>query len=223
MTHHLSRSLVLWLSVMLAMCIVGCASSTPTLVVLTLAPALVPTTAPTMQPDDVIATKVAITQTAIGIDAAVAATLTAAAPVPTLIPTPLSTLTLIPTSPPRPTSVPLLPTPELAEPAQGGVYQSPITFQWRGSPGTGQSYQVIAYHLVSGYVHQSGPLTSLAWTTDLPAEKFGEWRWKVCVIRSGTTVATSAEGMFWFDPFPNKPTPPGPTVPPAPTTEGYPP
>jgi hypothetical protein len=42
-----------------------------------------------------------------------------------------------------------------------------------------------------------------SWTTDLPADRFGEWHWRVSVVANGTAVATSSEWMFWFQPFGN--------------------
>jgi serine/threonine protein kinase len=90
---------------------------------------------------------------------------------------------------------------ELVAPAQGGEYKSPVTCQWRGSLSAGQAYQVTLYHPASGHTIQSEPLTNQSWTTDLPGET-GEWRWRVSVVKNGTTVTTSPEGMFWYNPFP---------------------
>ncbi len=114
-------------------------------------------------------------------------------PVPTATPT---------TSSPPPTTAPSATTPQLVSPGQGGSYQSPITFQWRGSLQTDQAYQVTAYHVGSGDMIQSALLTSQDWTAELPAERVGEWRWEVAVVQEQSRVATSSEGMFWFDPFP---------------------
>jgi len=110
--------------------------------------------------------------------------------------------------PPAPAQVPVaMPTlaprataPEPVAPTQGGEYQSPVTFQWGGSLGAGQAYQVTARHAESGYVIQSGPLTDHSWTADLPADKYGEWRWAVAVMHGEKTLATSSECMFWFNP-----------------------
>ena len=85
-------------------------------------------------------------------------------------------------------------------PAQGGEYRSPVTFQWGGSLGAGQAYQVTARHAGSGYAIQSGLLTDHSWTADLPADRYGEWHWVVTVVQSGKTVGTSSEWMFWFNP-----------------------
>jgi serine/threonine protein phosphatase PrpC len=93
--------------------------------------------------------------------------------------------------------------PALVAPPQGARDQvNPITFQWRGSLSAGQVYQVTAYHPESGERVDSGPLAVPAWSTHLPAERHGEWRWTVSVIQEGRVVATSDEGMFWFNPIP---------------------
>jgi hypothetical protein len=39
------------------------------------------------------------------------------------------------------------------------------------------------------------------WEPDLPAERFGEWRWQVSVVSEGKVLVSSDEQMFWFDPF----------------------
>ncbi len=87
-------------------------------------------------------------------------------------------------------------------PEQGQTYSNPITFRWEGKLGTGQSYQVLAWHRESGYSVQSPLLTTTEWTASLPGDKFGEWRWNVSVVQGGRPLATSTEGMFWFNPFP---------------------
>lgn len=132
---------------------------------------------------------------------------------PTPSPTPTSTPTLSPTvaPSPTPTSTPIPPptatlapprviTPEPVAPAQGKTYRNPITFEWSGALSAGQRYLVSAHHTVSGYVVQSELLTDQTWTTDLPAENYGEWRWTVSVVQRTRTVITSNEWMFWFDP-----------------------
>jgi hypothetical protein len=86
-------------------------------------------------------------------------------------------------------------------PSQGGTFKNPIGFQWGGSLGAGQSYQVTASHRGSGHVVQSGPLATAGWSTGLPNDKVGEWVWSVSVVQDGSAVATSSQGMFWFDPF----------------------
>ena len=139
--------------------------------------------------------------------------------------TPRATETSTPTTTPLPTateaanptvtSAPSATTPQLVAPAQGGSYQSPVTFQWSGTLGTGQAYQVTARHTNSGDVIQSGGLTGESWSAELPGERFGEWRWTVSVVQGGRVVTTSSEWMFWFDPNPggeDEPTPGSPPV-----------
>jgi hypothetical protein len=93
-------------------------------------------------------------------------------------------------------------------------------FQWAGSLGAGQSYQVTASHRASNHIIQSEPLATENWSTSLPDDKAGEWLWSVAVVQDGSAVITSSQGMFWFDPFgggggdgdgdgtPNTPAPP---------------
>ena len=128
------------------------------------------------------------------------ATVTAPAPMPfptttavpvTLMPFPtliVATMTPAPTLTPFPTPIPGATVPELIAPAQGLEYRSPLTFQWRGFLRAGQAYQVTARHTESGYVVQSGLLTDQSWAADLPAEKFGEWRWAVSVVQNRRTL-----------------------------------
>ncbi|MBU0705430.1 MAG: serine/threonine protein kinase [Chloroflexi bacterium] len=124
-------------------------------------------------------------------------------PTRTLPPTDTPTPTGTPTqAPPADTPVPQAIPPQLLAPAQGGEYASPVTFEWSGSLGAGQAYQVTAYNSGSGHTIQSDLLTTQNWTADLPGDQTGEWHWSVSVIQGGYTVATSTEGMFWFNPFP---------------------
>jgi serine/threonine-protein kinase len=126
---------------------------------------------------------------------------------PTETPTPRPTDTATPrptsavTSTPRPTDPPQVTAPQAVGPPQGGTYQNPISFQWNGSLGAGQAYQVTAYHPGSGEVVQSGALTDAAWVANLPEGRVGEWVWYVSVIQNGSAVTSSPESMFWFDPF----------------------
>jgi pSer/pThr/pTyr-binding forkhead associated (FHA) protein len=142
---------------------------------------------------------------------------------PTLVLTPTETIapTEVPTvQPTRPSvrtptrvapSVPQAVSLELVAPAQGVIDQlNPITFRWRGSLSGSQVYQVTAYHPESGERVGSGPLAVPTWTTNLPAERYGEWRWTVSVVQNGNTVTTSDEWMFWFNPFPRTEEPPQP-------------
>jgi hypothetical protein len=86
-------------------------------------------------------------------------------------------------------------------PSQGGTFKNPIVFEWGGSLGTGQSYQVTATHRGSGHVVQSGLLATESWSAGLPDDKVGEWVWSVSVVQDGSAITTSPQGMFWFDPF----------------------
>ena len=128
-----------------------------------------------------------------------------AAPSPTTTssPTPLPTPTSTPTPSPTATSTPPPATaPEPVAPALGRTYRNPITFEWRGSLSTSRTYRVTAWHVGSGYVIQSGLLTDQGWIVDLPAERYGEWRWTVSVTQGERAMATSPEWSFWFDPYP---------------------
>jgi len=137
------------------------------------------------------------------------------APTDTLMrqPSPIPTRTPAPI----PTPVPQATQPELTAPAQGMEYSNPVTFRWIGSLGAGQAYQVTAYHPGSDHTIQSELLMTQEWTTDLPAERFGEWRWRVSVVQGGKMVTTSYEWMFWFNPFPGTKQPPPKTPQPTET------
>jgi hypothetical protein len=115
------------------------------------------------------------------------------------LPTPTSTPTLSPTAtltPPPATA------PEPVAPDLGRTYGNPISFEWRGSLSAGWTYLVTAWHVGSGYVIQSGLLADQGWTVDLPAERYGEWRWTVSVTQGERMMATSPEWSFWFNPYP---------------------
>jgi serine/threonine protein kinase len=116
-------------------------------------------------------------------------------------PTATSAATAKPTAPPQETAPPQATTPQLMAPSQGGTFKNPIVFEWGGSLGTGQSYQVTATHRGSGHVVQSGLLATESWSAGLPDDKVGEWVWSVSVVQDGSAVTTSPQGMFWFDPF----------------------
>jgi serine/threonine protein kinase len=138
----------------------------------------------------------------------------AATPAPitsTKMPHPTRTSTKTPHPTRTPTETPRSPAtsarapaavPVLTFPEQGRTYQSPITFQWQGRLGTGQTYRVRVWHPKSGSSIQSSSLSTSSWTASLPGDKFGEWRWYVSVLQGGSVAVTSAEGMFWFNPFP---------------------
>ena len=202
----------LWVSLLLITSVGGCTNPTPT--------SVTATSVPTFPFEAQVATAVAATQT---FQASVAGTLTAAAPTPVWTPTPTRLIIPIPTiSPtitpipqPRVTSVPRANPPELFSPAPGSsVEKNPVAFKWHGSLSVGQSYKVIARHMDSGYVRESALLTGQAWDTDLPCDKFSEWRWKVHIFQAGEQLASSSEQFFWFCCFCGQPVPP---VPPKPT------
>jgi hypothetical protein len=137
--------------------------------------------------------------------------------------TPLPTSTFVPTPTPTPTPIPTIVKPELLEPLPGVTCRNPVTFKWSGSLAPGLVHQVTAQHLASGYVIQSERLLMDSWTVELPAERYGEWRWWVAVVSNQGVVAASVEWVFWFDPFPKTPTLPQPPTPtstyiPLPTT-----
>jgi hypothetical protein len=110
--------------------------------------------------------------------------------------------------------------PILRLPEQGLVYQNPITFQWEweGALAEGQAYQVSAWHPESDFTVQGPSLTDTSWTTSLPLEKLGEWRWNVSLLQDDSALITSAEGMFLFgSPSPSPSPPPvSPTPSPSP-------
>lgn len=92
--------------------------------------------------------------------------------------------------------------PELMEPQQGETLRNPILFEWRGSLSAGQSYQVKAWPKNDGeHTVQSDLLMTSSWSTDLPAELYGEWCWQVSVVSYGSVAATSTERFFWFNPY----------------------
>jgi serine/threonine protein kinase len=138
-------------------------------------------------------------------------------PMDTPRPSPVATDT-----PPPPTAIPTaapqVVEPVLVMPTQGGEYKNPITFQWNGSLSADQAYQVTAYHNDSQTVLQSELLTDPSWIGNLPADKYGEWRWRVSVVQGGSALTTSPEWMFWFTPFPGGGEPSGPPA--EPTREG---
>jgi len=119
-------------------------------------------------------------------------------PTPTA-PLPSSTPTLtISLPPPAP---PTLPSLTLLAPALGRTYRSPIVFEWQGSLGVGQVYQLSARHDGTDYGVQSGDLKDTYWKRDLPADQWGEWRWTVSVVEGGRILVTSPEWHFYFNPW----------------------
>lgn len=143
-------------------------------------------------------------------------------PSDTASPAPSKTLT--PSATPSLTLVPKAGTPELIAPFFGSENQNPIKFEWHGFLMSGEAYKVTVYHLKSRHTIQSGRLTTQQWTTNLPLERFGEWRWWVAVVRDEGTVVNSSEWMFWFQPYPGTREPtPSPSVMPFGTVTGGPP
>lgn len=119
---------------------------------------------------------------------------TSTASSPTLTSTPEVTLTSTPL--PRPAA------PKLTGPAQGGNSKNPVTFSWSGALASGQAFIVNARSVRTGKTFQSPAIYQTNWMVEIPGEDYGEWRWTVSVIGGGRTLATSGEGMFWFDPLP---------------------
>lgn len=119
---------------------------------------------------------------------------TSTASLPALTPTREATLTSTPL--PRPI------TPKLTGPAQGSNSKNPVTFSWSGSLASGQVFVVNARSVRTGKILQSSGVYQTSWVAEISGEDYGEWRWTVFVIGGGKTLATSAEGMFWFDPLP---------------------
>jgi hypothetical protein len=117
---------------------------------------------------------------------------------PTNTPTP--TTTPIPQATPTFTLLPII-QPEPLAPSSSGEHPNPITFEWSGNLGYNQQYQVIAIHN-SGYTLRSDPLTAQQWTTELPPEAFGEWKWRVAVLSGSREVTSSGEKVLWFNPMP---------------------
>jgi hypothetical protein len=89
-------------------------------------------------------------------------------------------------------------------PSQGGRYNNPITFKWRGSLSAGQTYQVTAILVkFPQYVVKSPLQTTSSWKTFDLDKGIGaqEYRWKVSVISDGKELIASPEWAFWFDPL----------------------
>ena len=135
---------------------------------------------------------------------------------PTRTPPPTHTLTRTPSPTPTVKRV-SAPSPVLTSPEQGRTYGSLITFQWEGTLFTGHTYLVRAWRSGSDFSIESPSLYTTSWTANLPAERYGEWRWNVSVLQGGSVIATSAEGMFWFAPFPDGHKEPEPGEEPIPT------
>ncbi|GEM_PF-4716645 len=154
------------------------------------------------------------------------------APTPTTTSTPMPTWTA--TSTPVPTSRAPSPTPgvvqpQLSSPAPGADISkvNQVTLEWTGILRANQAFRVMLRHVATGYTIQSPDLRDSTWTSGLPAERYGEYRWQVLVVQGENVVARSGEEWhFWFDPIgssggggESKPTPSGgqptPTEPPV--------
>jgi hypothetical protein len=150
-------------------------------------------------------------------------------PTNTLTHTPTNTPTDTPTSTatntPRPTTPrPQAVKPELISPTGDMWVERSVTFQWQGSLRSGQTYQVVATHVESGYSTET-TTTDTSWTTGLPADKDGKWVWSVSVLQGSSVVETSVQESFNFAPSGSgeggehdgpSPTPPKEHVTPAP-------
>lgn len=125
-----------------------------------------------------------------------------AAPLPPAIATPTATATPTPgpVTVPRSDAAPRTDVPVLIFPAEGRCYEYSPTFQWDGTLGLRLAHMVRVCN--GDFCLQSPPIFCCnSWMIDLPADRAGGWRWTVSVVRSNCDpVATSAEGMFWFNP-----------------------
>ncbi|MGC9334441.1 MAG: Stp1/IreP family PP2C-type Ser/Thr phosphatase, partial [Anaerolineae bacterium] len=106
----------------------------------------------------------------------------------------------VPTPAPTATPTPQPQAPVLIAPGGSTTQQSPVTFAWQGTLAPGQLFQVKVWHPETGTRTTSVPLTDLSWTTDLPAERSGEWLWQVSVLQNGNEVVSSDEWRFDFKP-----------------------
>ncbi len=138
------------------------------------------------------------------------ATRRTAAPIPTTTPTPTPTQTA--TRTPGPTRPLLSPTPGVVQPRQSSpalganiTRVSQVTLEWEGSLGGNQAFRVVLYHVNTGYTIQSPDLRISTWTTGLPAERYGEYRWQVVVVQGDTVLTRTDEWHFWFDPIGGSP------------------
>jgi eukaryotic-like serine/threonine-protein kinase len=132
-------------------------------------------------------------------------------PTPTTTPTPTvtATVTLTPTpsmtstrTTPSASPVPRAAPPQLQSPLSGQWVGNPVQFTWTGSLNAGQTYKVIARHVETGGFIESDLLTSPNWSTNLPTDKAGEWRWRIFVIMNNNELVASPEQEFGFNPKP---------------------
>lgn len=128
---------------------------------------------------------------------------------PAFTATPDATPRAVATATPKPATATR---PTLRAPAEGVTIQSPFVFRWDGRLASGQSYIVRARNTRTGYAVQSAALQNASWSVAVPGETYGEWKWTVSVVQGRSTLATSAESGFWFNPFPDSgPSTPEPT------------
>ena len=125
---------------------------------------------------------------------------------PIVTQTPTDTSTPTATYSPTPTlawvPTPLLP-PRLLSPLNEGSnsYTSPITFSWEGA---NVEYKVTLTHLGNEQLSaftcddsswcDSGWIQAFTWTTELPKQRFGFWKWQVEMRNN-----ESSSGNFWFN------------------------
>lgn len=125
---------------------------------------------------------------------------------PTKTPTVTQEATTEPSSTPRPSPTatptprpPMVMTPVLLEPAAGeDVTITTVTFRWEGRLNANQYFVVHLHHPEDGLTRESEALTATSWTTLLPGDKSGEWRWYVRVVPGDVQ---SQEQHFWFKPY----------------------
>lgn len=124
------------------------------------------------------------------------------APTPTPLPSPTPAPTEVSETPTPSraagTPVPRAEAPVPVSPSSGQWVQSPVTFQWRGSLRSGQSYRVVA-------THESGASTGCttsgnSCSASIAADKSGAWTWSVSVIQGGSVVESSSQASFNFAP-----------------------
>jgi serine/threonine protein kinase len=134
---------------------------------------------------------------------------------PTRRPTPTSvraTPTPRPTATPVPTNTatraaPLIVVPSLVAPQPGADLPTSAVFTWSGRLSAGQAYVVALTHVATQWVLTSPPLAQTTWSVELPAERYGEWRWRVTLTAGGVTLAQSAEAHFYLAPLSGQPGP----------------
>lgn len=191
---------------------------------------LEPSGAQTLTPQETLLLVVTHTSTPVTTPEAVIMATSTSKPSPTATATPTalpsSTPTLTPTSTPTPEATPaptraratatprptatatpaIPPAPVLVAPAQDSELQNPIRFRWHGTLYAGQHYIVSATNTRTGQGLQSPALTVTSWDVNLPGEAYGEWKWVVKFVQGNEVLRNSAEGKFWFNPFPSQPT-----------------